>query len=137
LGTLLRGPNWNFFGPFEYWDSHLVEAQNNVNLSEYFWYGLGMSLPKAPVGSGAGTEFLYILLRESPGIILVVGYFAILPPVLAVTVMRKFYIRMGLFRFMTLATLLLFMASLPIKMVLRWVLFLKYIIAIPEYFLNF
>jgi hypothetical protein len=26
---------------------------------------------------------------------------------------------------------------LPIKMVLRWVFNLKYIIAIPEYFLNF
>ena len=37
LGTLLRGPNWNFFGPYEYWDAHKVEALNNVNLSEYFW----------------------------------------------------------------------------------------------------
>jgi hypothetical protein len=137
LGTLLRGPNWNFFGPFEYWDSHLVEAQNNVNLSEYFWYGLGMSLPKAPVGSGTGTELLYILQREAPGIILVLGYFLLLPPILAVTVMRGFFVRMGLIRFMTLSTLLLFMASLPVKMILRWTLNLKYIVAIPEYFLNF
>ena len=37
LGTFLRGPNWNFFGPFEYWDPHKLEALNNVNLSEYFW----------------------------------------------------------------------------------------------------
>ncbi len=28
------------------------------------------------------------------------------------------------------------MAALPIKMVLRWVLNLKYIVAIPEYFFN-
>lgn len=137
LGTLLRGPNWNFFGPFEYWDSHMVEALNNVNLSEYFWYGLGRSLPKAPIGSDTWTELGYILLREAPGIILVLGYFLILPPVLAVTVMRKFFLRMGLIRFMTLSTLLLFMASLPIKMILRWTFNLKYIIAIPEYFLNF
>ena len=27
LGTFLRGPNWNFFGPFEYWDAHKVLAQ--------------------------------------------------------------------------------------------------------------
>ena len=26
LGTFLRGPNWNFFGPFEYWDIHKLEA---------------------------------------------------------------------------------------------------------------
>ena len=32
---------------------------------------------------------------------------------------------------------LLFMAALPLKMVLRWTLNLKYIVAIPEYFLNF
>ena len=24
-GTFLRGPNWNFFGPYEYWDTHRVE----------------------------------------------------------------------------------------------------------------
>jgi hypothetical protein len=35
-----------------------------------------------------------------------------------------------------MANLLLFMALLPIKMILRWTLNLKYIISIPEYFLN-
>ena len=34
LGTFLRGPNWNFFGPFEFWDIHKLEALTNVNLSE-------------------------------------------------------------------------------------------------------
>ena len=37
LGTFLRGPNWNFFGPFEFWDIHKLEALINVNLSEYIW----------------------------------------------------------------------------------------------------
>ena len=37
LGTFLRGPNWNFFGPFEFWDIHKLEALVNVNLSEYIW----------------------------------------------------------------------------------------------------
>ena len=37
LGTFLRGPNWNFFGPYEFWDAHKVEALNNVDLSQYFW----------------------------------------------------------------------------------------------------
>jgi hypothetical protein len=37
LGTFLRGPNWNFFGPFEFWDPHKVESLNNVNLSEYVY----------------------------------------------------------------------------------------------------
>jgi hypothetical protein len=138
LGTLLRGPNWNFFGPYEFWDAHKVEALNNVNLSEYFWqWWLGMSLPKAPAESGFFTSLLYIVYREFLGIVLVLGYFIALPPVLAVTVFRKFYQRMGFIRYMVLANLLLFMMALPIKMVLRWSFNLKYLIAIPEYFLNF
>jgi hypothetical protein len=138
LGTLLRGPNWNFFGPYEYWDAHKVEALENIYLSKVFWVDfLGGSLPVAPAGSGGFTQFLYILWREAPGILLVLGYFIALPPILALTVLRKYFQRIGLIRFMLMANLMLFMASLPIKMVLRWVFNLKYIIAIPEYFLNF
>src|SRR5687767_8551914 len=137
LGTLLRGPNWNFFGPYEYWDAHKVEALDNVNLSQIIWeQWLGRSLPMAPSGSSGGTQFGYIMLRESFGILLTLGYFIALPPIMALTVFRSYFQRMGLVRFMLMANLMLFMASLPIKMVLRWVFNLKYIIAIPEYFLN-
>ncbi|MDA0986373.1 MAG: cytochrome C [Bacteroidetes bacterium] len=34
LGTFLRGPGWNFFLPWEYWDPHKVVVLNNVDLSE-------------------------------------------------------------------------------------------------------
>ncbi|HEY4235326.1 MAG TPA: hypothetical protein VGM76_17980 [Lacipirellulaceae bacterium] len=138
LGTLLRGPNWNFFGPYETWDAHKVEALNNVNLSEYFWqWWLGQSLPKAPAGSSFAMQLLYIIYRELPGILLVLGYFIALPPILAISVFRNFYKRMGFIRYMVLTNLLMFMMALPIKMVLRWSFNLKYLIAIPEYFLNF
>lgn len=138
LGTFLRGPNWNIFGPYEAWDAHKVEALNNVNLSQYFWeIWLGKSLPAAPQGSSFGVQLGYIVWREIVGILAVLGYFVVLPPFLAVTVLRGFYQRMGFIRYMVLAYLLLFMASLPIKMVLRWTFNLKYLIAIPEYFLNF
>jgi hypothetical protein len=138
LGTLLRGPNWNFFGPYEYWDAHKVEALNNVNLSQIFWESfLGKSLPLAPAGSGFGTQLLYIIFREWLGIALTLGYFIAMPPIMALTFLRGYFQKMGLIRFMLMANLMLFMASLPIKMVLRWVFNLKYIIAIPEYFLNF
>src|SRR5437899_1146172 len=50
LGTFLRGPNWNFFGPYEFWDIHKLEALVNVNLSEYIVVtALGMGLPKNPL----------------------------------------------------------------------------------------
>src|SRR5262249_14346161 len=129
LGTFLRGPNWNFFSPFEYWDPHKVLPLNNVNLSEYFW--LGFLHRNLPSGSTAA-----ILLRELPGIIVVLAYLLLRPPLLARTVMRSFFIRMGFVRFFLLVTLLQFMAALPLKMVLRWAFTLKYIVAIPEWFFN-
>jgi hypothetical protein len=138
LGTFLRGPNWNFFGPFEYWDAHKVLAQNNVDLSQYFWGGLlQRPMPKASPGSSALVEFGWILVRELPGILAVLGYLLILPPILAATIFRKFFVKMGLIRYMLMSNLLLLMISLPLKMVLRWTVNLKYIISIPEYFLNF
>ena len=45
LGTFFRGPNWNFYGPFEYWDSHKVVALSSVSLSEYFWVKIGNTIP--------------------------------------------------------------------------------------------
>ena len=50
--------------------------------------------------------------------------------------MRPFFMRMGFVRFFLLVTLMQFMAALPIKMVLRWTINLKYIVAIPEIFFN-
>jgi hypothetical protein len=137
LGTFLRGPNWNIFGIYEYWDVHKVEALTNVNLSEYFWvYWLKQGLPTAPEGAGGGTKLLYILWRESPGFIAVIVYLVVLPPLLAATWFRSFFYKMGFIRFMVFANLLLLMAALPLKMLLRWVFNLKYIIAISEWFFN-
>ncbi len=137
LGTFIRGPNWNMFGLYEYWDVHKLEVLNNVNLSEYVWVrGLGQPLPAVNPSDGFVGQLISILMREGVGILLVVGYFMILPHLMAITVLRKFYVRMGIVRYMTLANLLLFMALLPIKMVLRWVFSLKYIVAIPEWFFN-
>jgi hypothetical protein len=137
LGTFLRGPNWNFFGPYEYWDIHKVEALNNIDLSQYFWIKwLNLRMPKAPDGAGLGTKLLFILWREFPGILVTLAYFIVLPPLMAITVFRSFFVKMGFIRYMVMSNLLLFMALLPVKMVLRWTLNLKYIISIPEFFLN-
>jgi hypothetical protein len=125
LGTFLRGPNWNFFGPYENWDPHKVLPLNNVNLSDYFWLGL----LKQPL-----PDAWYI--RELPGIFVVLAYLFVLPPILARTIMRPFFIKMGFVRFILLVNLLQFMAALPIKMVLRWAINLKYIVYIPEFFFN-
>ena len=125
LGTFLRGPNWNFFGPYEYWDPHKLEALVNVNLSEYIWVkGLGMGLPTNP------------LVREMFGFILIFAYFLAIPPLFAKKWFNRFYQSLGSARFYFMMFLLLCMAALPIKMVLRWLFNLKYIVGIPEYFFN-
>jgi hypothetical protein len=138
LGTFLRGPNWNFFGPFEYWTPYKVEVLNNIDLPQMFWVNLlDRPLPRPPQGAGGLTQVGYILLRESPGIVLMGAYLLLLPPLLAVTVFRSFFAKMGFVRYMLMANLMLLMLSLPLKMILRWTLNLKYIVSIPEFSLNF
>ncbi len=125
IGTFLRGPNWNFFGPFETWDVHKVVPLLNVNLSELiFIKWLGWGLPKN------------WLLRESPGILLIAVYFLATPALLATTFLRNSYKKLDPIRYSILVMLLLMMASLPIKMYLRWAFNLKYLVAIPEFFFN-
>jgi len=140
MGTFLRGPNWNFFGFYETWDAHKVEALNNIDLSMFFWVDLlGMPRPTYPEGSGTLVKIGYILVREAPGILMLVGYFAVLPPAMGMSMpfFRQMFIRMGFLRYMVMTNLLLTMLLLPIKMVLRWSINLKYFVAIPEYLLNF
>ena len=70
------------------------------------------------------------------GFVLVLLYFTVTPFILMKTVMKDLYKQMGLPRFSVMVMLVLLMASLPIKMVLRWLFNLKYIVAIPEAFFN-
>ncbi len=125
LGTFMRGPGWNFFGPFEPWDSHKVEALNNINLSEIIWVKI--------LNVGLPTN---ILLRECVGLLITVLYLVVLPPLLAKTKLKDLYEKMGAIRFFLLVSLGLIMMSLPIKMYLRWGFNLKYIVSIPEYLFN-
>jgi hypothetical protein len=125
LGTFLRGPNWNFFGPFEFWDIHKLAALTNVNLSEYIWVRmLHMGLP---------TNWF---IRELFGILLVVFYVFALPVILAKGLFKTYYEKLGAGRYYTSAVLFVMMLSLPLKMLARWLFNLKYIVAIGEYFFN-
>ena len=125
LGTFLRGPNWNFFGPFEFWDIHKLEALTNVNLSEYVWVRL--------LRTGMPS---FWLVRELPGILLVLFYVFALPVILSKNVFKSYYEKLGPPRYYVSAFLFLAMMSLPIKMLSRWLFNLKYIVNIGEYFFN-
>ena len=125
VGTFLRGPNWNFFGPFETWDVHKTVALNNVNLSDYIYIVLlGRTLPENE------------LVREMWGLLLLFGYFVVLPAILAKTVLTRLYHRLGALRYCVFIFMVLVMFGLPVKMYLRWVFNLKYIVALPRYYLK-
>ncbi len=125
VGTFLRGPNWNFFGPFEYWDVHKLEALTNINLSELvYMIWLRRSLPEN------------ILIREMWGFGVLFIYFGLCPLLLAKTYFKDIYTKLGNLRYSIFTVLLLMAVGLPMKMILRWVFNIKYIVAIPEYFFN-
>ena len=121
FGTFLRGPNWNFFGPYEFWDHNRPAALLNTEARDLFWVRL--------LGRPAPEHWL---MREAPGLILVGGYFSMLPVVLAKTFFRRIYRQIGFVRFVILIQLFLWMLFVPIKMVLRWTLNLHYIVGITE-----
>ncbi|MEZ6066117.1 MAG: hypothetical protein R3B90_10505 [Planctomycetaceae bacterium] len=109
LGTFIRGPNWNMFGIYEYWDVHKLEVLNNVDLSKIFWVDwMGQPLPslvrKTAALMGAGK----ILMREWLGLVLVPLHLVALPPLLAATFFRLLPQDGFHLGFMVLANLLLF-----------------------------
>jgi Cytochrome b(C-terminal)/b6/petD len=135
-GTFLRGPNWNFFGPYEFWDPHRVEPLLNVHVSDFFWVRfLGRPLPSNP------------LVREFLGMLIVLFYVGVLPVLLSLPreklprfirwiSLNKYYVKMGPVRYYIGVVLFLLMLALPIKMYLRWMFNLKYIMTFPEIFFN-
>jgi hypothetical protein len=105
LGTFLRGPNWNFFGPLEFWDIHKLAALTNVNLSEYVWIRM--------LRTGYPSAWI---VRELPGILLVLFYVFALPVILAKGFFKIYYQKLGPARYYVTVFLFLSMMSLPMKM---------------------
>lgn len=116
IGTFLRGPGWYFFAPWKYWDPHKVVALTNVDAPYLICRALGLP-PTA-------------LLDDILGAIMVGAFY----PGLAIIgwpMLRKkapdVAARLGLIRYHIVAMLFLMMMSLPLKMILRWTLNIKYI----------
>ena len=132
FGTFLRGPNWSFFGPYEFWDAHKSEALNNVDISNFFWNML-MGRARPTADNNPLAPLPHWLVREWLGFVITIAYLFLVPEILRFTVFRRMYETMGGIRYVIMVTLLLLMALMPIKMVLRWVFNLKYFIYLPEY----
>jgi hypothetical protein len=113
IGVFLRGPGWNFFAPWDYWDPHKVVALNNVDwpylfgLRDYTW---SMMFGLATVGA----------------------YFSVIPLGWAAFYKRSRVLKeLGVVRYNIVAGLFMMMMLLPLKMLLRWVLNVKYLLVTP------
>jgi hypothetical protein len=125
IGTFLRGANWNFFGPYDPWDPHFQRPLKNINVSEIFWVKM--------LKQGMPAQWY---IREAPGLLMTGAFMLLGPLILAKTVLKDLFKKLDIVRFSVVAVLLLFMISMPIKMLGRWLINLKYVIYIPEYFVN-
>jgi len=116
IGTFFRGPGWNLFWPGQRWDPHKVVALTNVDLPyllgfrDYTWsafFGLFCILFYYVVGI---SLFYFWVLRVKG---------------------KEFMQRWGGVRFAITAFLFITMVALPVKMFLRLVFNVKYILVTP------
>ena len=109
-------------------------------MSDVFWVvipeQLGLSWWKPGLPTSGVLGLPAYLIREAPGLILLGGYFFVLPVLLAQTVFKKIYAQIGFIRFCVFWLLMSWMFIVPIKMVLRWLFNMKYFVAITEWFFN-
>lgn len=120
LGTFFRGPGWNLFFPWEYWDTHRVVALTNIDFTELFFNVPTRLIDDSlnPVAMAIGS--LTILLWYGIG----VGYYFWKRN-------ADFMKQMGLLRYSVTAFLFLTMMSVPVKVILRLALNIKYILVTP------
>jgi hypothetical protein len=116
IGTFMRGPGWMWFWPWETWDPQRMVTAQNVDLSEFFG---------VPSGS---------LLGSLIGAIAVLGLLAlgmILPYRHWQKKKKEALEQVGKIRYAIIMFLLLTMIGLPIKMILRLTINLKYFWVTP------
>ncbi len=124
IGVFLRGPGWNWFAPWQYWDPHKVVALTNVDLP----YLVGNFVPAA-----VRPWFRSYTGQSVVGGILVLGFLQ-LPVGLWFWAKRKkksWVEQLGPVRYAVVAMHLTPMAGILVKMLLRWLLNVKYIWVTP------
>ena len=111
MGVFLRGPGWNLFMPWQYWDPHKVVALVNVDLP----YALGVRTYNMAMVVGGGILSAYFALGTA------VYFF----------MERKAIKNVGFLRMFIKVQLYLIMIGMVIKIVLRIGFNIKYILVTP------
>ena len=111
MGVFLRGPGWNLFMPWQYWDPHKVVALVNVDLP----YALGVRTYNMAMLVGGGILSAYFAIGTA------VYFF----------MERKAIKNVGFLRMFIKIQLYLIMVGMVIKIVLRIGFNIKYILVTP------
>ncbi len=117
LGTFMRGPGWYFFWPWEFWDTHRVVALTNVDFFEKF--GI----------ASKNVDGSFNLLQVLLGGVMVISFLVGIPMFIWEKYKEKKPVlrEMGVIRYAITAALFMMMVGLPIKMLLRLALNIKYV----------
>ena len=119
LGTFFRGPGWNIFWPWEYWDTHRVVALTNIDFTELF--GVSTRLVDDSL-----NPFAMLI-----GSVTILAWYAIAVLYYLKNRNADFMKKMGLLRYSVTAFLFMTMMAVPIKIILRLTLNVKYILVTP------
>jgi Cytochrome b(C-terminal)/b6/petD len=116
IGTFFRGPGWNLFWPWQKWDPHKVVALTNVDLPYLvgfrdYWWSAAFSLVMVGAYFVVAIGLFYLFVVKVKG--------------------KEFLERWGMVRFSIVAGLMALMFSLPVKMALRLLLNVKYVLVTP------
>ena len=119
VGTFFRGPGWNLFTPWEYWDAHKVVPLNNRDFTEIF------GIPSRNIDNS------YNWVAMLFGSIILFAFYSI-----GIFIWKKYKDKsimkdLGLIRYATTAFFTLSMGGVIIKILLRLLFNVKYLLATP------
>src|SRR6266404_3514718 len=115
IGTFIRGPGWQWYWPGQYWDHNRLVYAVNVDLPD--WFNITSTWGKVIFGA------------------VVIGAYYVVGGILTHTLfkrkMPRDYKRMSFIQYNLMMFLLLTMIALPVKMLARLVLNIKYVLVTP------
>ena len=117
IGTFIRGPGWMWFWPGMTWDHHRLVFETNQDLHEM----LGItSQPWIGLLGGLAVGLYFAVFGALTHKLITWNDFN-----------KKIYEQMSLMQYLTLQAFLLIMVALPIKIALRLLLRVKYVMVTP------
>ena len=117
IGTFIRGPGWMWFWPTQTWDHSRLEFSVNRNLDQI----VGIENRWLKIVFGAAVLGLYFAVTA----------YVVHKICMLTAFSRKIYQRMTLLQIVTLQVFTITMIALPVKILLRLLFRIKYVMVTP------